>query len=208
MEENVEAGESPSKEYVFNHTEYVISAYSMAQLPDLELPEIAFAGRSNVGKSSLINCLVNRKNLVKVSARPGKTQSLNYFISNDSCYLVDLPGYGYEKVPQQLKDQWQQLITTFLEQRAALRCVVVIIDIRHEAKTLDLDLVNWLRTRKIPVLGVYTKTDKLSWNKALNQAKFLDQRFLFSPAERVLFSAKSGKGRDELIQRLNEYLKA
>jgi GTP-binding protein len=193
---------------MFSQVEYIISAHAMAQLPDTGLPEIAFAGRSNVGKSSLINRLINRKSLVKVSARPGKTQSLNYFLSDSSFYLVDLPGYGYAKVPQQMKAQWQALITTYLEKRETLRCVVVIVDLRHELKALDADLVNWLRARKIPVLLVYTKADKLSRSKALQQAKILDQGFLISATDRVLFSALSGQGRDELEGKLAGLLAA
>ena len=187
---------------MFSQVEFVISAHAMAQLPDNGLAEIAFAGRSNVGKSSLINCLIGRKSLVKVSARPGKTQSLNYFLADNSFYLVDLPGYGYAKVPQQMKAQWQTLITTYLEKRGTLRCVVVIVDLRHELKVLDADLVNWLRSQDIPMLLVYTKADKLSRNKAIQQAKILDQGFLISATDRVLFSALSGQGRDELEGKL------
>ena len=190
----------------FKRAEFVISAFAMGQLPDSGFPEIAFAGRSNVGKSSLINCLLCRKNLVKVSAKPGKTQSLNYFQVDDSFYLVDLPGYGFAKVPQKLKKQWQALITSYLEERATLRCVVVIVDLRHELKALDNDLVQWLRVNQIPVLLVYTKLDKLSRNLAQKQAAQLDRGFGIKAGNRVLFSAKTNAGREELLNRLSELL--
>ncbi len=206
MTNNSRPDKSSSMKNLFSRAEYIISAYSMAQLPDTGLPEIAFAGRSNVGKSSLINRLLGRKSLVKVSSKPGKTQSLNYFLVDDCCYFVDLPGYGYAKVPQQLKKQWQALITSYLENRETLRCVVVIIDLRHEAKKLDLDLVKWLRGRMIPVLIIYTKTDKLSGNKASKQARILDKSFGVSSADRVLFSAKTGTGREELALIIDRFV--
>ncbi|MDR9501550.1 MAG: ribosome biogenesis GTP-binding protein YihA/YsxC [Desulfurivibrionaceae bacterium] len=185
---------------------FVKSVYKTANLPDLDLPEIAFAGRSNVGKSSLINKMVNRRNLVKVSARPGKTQALNYFLADDQIYLVDLPGYGYAKVPRKLKNDWQGLISSYLVSRVSLRCVVVIIDIRHELKDLDLDLVSWLRGQGIPHLVVYTKIDKLKRGQQLLQAALLDAGLGIRPEERVLFSAKTGEGRENLISLLDQFL--
>lgn len=185
---------------------FVKSVYKTANLPDLDLPEIAFAGRSNVGKSSLINKMVNRRNLVKVSARPGKTQALNYFLADDQIYLVDLPGYGYAKVPRKLKNDWQGLISSYLVSRVSLRCVVVIIDVRHELKDLDLDLVSWLRSQGIPHLVVYTKIDKLKRGQQLLQATLLDAGLGIRPEERVLFSAKTGEGRENLISLLDQFL--
>ncbi len=206
MAKHVNTHKENLEENLFSKAEYIISAYSMSQLPETGLPEVAFAGRSNVGKSSLINRLLSRKNLVKVSSKPGKTQSLNYFLVDESRYFVDLPGYGFAKVPQQMKKQWQALITSYLENRQTLRCVVVIIDLRHEAKKLDLDLVSWLRGQRIPVLIVYTKSDKLSGNKAHKHAKILDASFLVSPADRVMFSAKTGSGRENLANRINQFI--
>lgn len=185
---------------------FVKSVYKTANLPDLDLPEIAFAGRSNVGKSSLINKMVNRRNLVKVSARPGKTQALNYFLADDQIYLVDLPGYGYAKVPRKLKNDWQGLISSYLVSRVSLRCVVVIIDVRHELKDLDLDLVSWLRSQGIPHLVVYTKIDKLKRGQQLLQATLLDAGLGIRPEERCLFSAKTGEGRENLISLLDQFL--
>lgn len=186
--------------------EFVKSVFQIEQLPEAIYPEIAFAGRSNVGKSSLINKLVNRNKLVKVSGRPGKTQSLNFFDVNASLYLVDLPGYGFAKVSKKLQDDWLDLITNYLEIRETLRCVVVVIDLRHPLKNLDLELVNWLRVKGIPFLPVYTKRDKLSRNQQQQQAALLDAALGLAPAERALFSAKSGEGKEDLITALASFL--
>lgn len=182
--------------------EFVKSAFKMAQLPEDGHPEVAFAGRSNVGKSSLINKLVNRKSLVKVSARPGKTQSLNYFLVDNRLYLVDLPGYGFARVSKKLQDDWQELITMYLETRAALRCVVVVIDIRHALKSQDRELIEWLRLKDVPFLPVYTKADKLSKNQQQKQARLLDAALGLAVTERVVFSAKTGEGKEELMKAL------
>lgn len=180
--------------------------FDLRQLPEPHLPEIAFAGRSNVGKSSLMNRLVKRKNLVKISARPGKTQSLNYFVLEDGLYLVDLPGYGFAKVSKKMQAAWQTLITGYLETRESLRCVVVIVDLRHAMKISDLQLVDWLRMKELPFLLVYTKADKLSANQRSRNGALLDAGFGIGPADRILFSAKTGMGRDGLIQKLDSYL--
>ncbi len=136
---------------IVNQVSFEESVYKESQLPEGELPEVAFAGRSNVGKSSLINKLINRRNLVKVSARPGKTQALNFFLVNGNCYFVDLPGYGFAKVPKKMQQEWQGLIGSYLENRRNLRCVVVIVDIRHAMKVQDYELIDWLRSKRISV---------------------------------------------------------
>lgn len=195
------------KSFDYSQVEFVKSVYKLNQLPQVEFPEIAFAGRSNVGKSSLINRLIKRKNLVKVSARPGKTQSLNYFLVDKMLYLVDLPGYGYAKVPKKMQNQWLHLITLYLETRQTLRGVVVIIDLRHALKLLDLELIEWLRSKNIPCLPVYTKIDKLSKNQQIRQAHLLDSSLKISQDNRVLFSAKTGYGRENLINTLKGALK-
>ncbi len=186
--------------------EFVKSAFKMAQLPEEPMPEIAFAGRSNVGKSSLINRLVNRKGLVKVSARPGKTQSLNYFLVDGKLYLVDLPGYGFAKVSKKLQDDWQELVTEYLSTSPTLRCVVVLIDLRHLLKAQDRELVEWLRSRGRPFLIVYTKRDKLSNNEQARQAASLDAALGLGKHERVLFSAKTGEGKDDLMAAIATFL--
>ena len=190
----------------FTDIEFLLSVHSLKQLPDSELPEVAFAGRSNVGKSSLMNALIQRKGMVKVSGKPGKTQGLNYFQVGEQCNLVDLPGYGFAKVSKQMQDKWQDLITGYLEAREQLKCVVVIIDIRHEAKSLDGQLLGWLRENDIPVIPVYTKSDKLSGNQRSKHAAILDAGHGIKKGERILFSSKTGQGRDELIETLSHYL--
>jgi GTP-binding protein len=180
--------------------------FDIRQLPAPEIPEIAFAGRSNVGKSSLLNRLIKRKKLVKTSAKPGKTQSLNFFLLDSCIYLVDLPGYGYAKVSKKMKAAWQELITAYLETRENLKCVVVIVDLRHELKIADLQLVDWLRSNGIPFLLVYTKADKLSANQRSKNAAILDAGFGISESERLLFSAKTGMGSENILLALDSFL--
>lgn len=185
---------------------FIKSVTGIGHLPEPEYPEIAFAGRSNVGKSSLINRLVKRKKMVKVSSIPGKTRSINYFLVDDAFYLVDLPGYGYAKVSKKMRMEWQGLISSYLEIRETLRCVVVIIDLRHSLKEQDRDLIFWLKNRAIPCLVVYTKMDKLSRNQCLKQAERLDAGLNISAGDRVLFSAKSGAGREALLDHLAQFM--
>ncbi|MEN8188296.1 MAG: ribosome biogenesis GTP-binding protein YihA/YsxC [Thermodesulfobacteriota bacterium] len=199
--------DSDNTRLAFDDIRFLISVHSLSQLPPAEYPEIAFAGRSNVGKSSLINKLMGRKSMVKVSGRPGKTQGLNYFLVDELFYLVDLPGYGYAKVSRNMQDQWQKLITSYLEQRESLSCVVVIMDLRHEAKPQDRQLLGWLRDQNIATLPVYTKKDKLSGNQCAKNAARLDSGHGLKPSERILFSAKTGEGRDELERALASFTK-
>ena len=189
----------------FADVRFLTSVFSLKQLPAPELPEIAFAGRSNVGKSSLINRLIQRKNLVKTSARPGKTQSLNFFLVDDRLYLVDLPGYGYAKVPKKMQDSWQGLITGYLESRETLKCVIVIIDLRHSLKISDRQLIDWLRNTGVPHLIVYTKMDKLSANERHKNAAALDSGLGILKEKRVLFSGKTGAGREKILQALDSF---
>ncbi|MDX2434066.1 MAG: ribosome biogenesis GTP-binding protein YihA/YsxC [Desulfobacterales bacterium] len=190
----------------FTYVSFLTSVFALKQLPDPDMPEIAFAGRSNVGKSSLMNRLIMRKNLVKTSAKPGKTQSLNFFLLDNSIYLVDLPGYGYAKVPKKVQASWQTLITGYLESRENLKCVIVIVDLRHAMKIADLQLVDWLRSNGVPFLLVYTKADKISTSQRSKNGAILDAGFGVSASERLLFSAKTGMGRDSLIQLLDSFL--
>ncbi len=192
----------------FSNVRFLLSAYSLGQLPEPVYPDIAFAGRSNVGKSSLINRLVGRRNLVKTSSRPGKTQSLNYFLVDESLYLVDLPGYGFARVSRKVQSSWQQLITGYLTGRQSLACVVVIIDLRHELKPRDRELIDWLRYHGLAYLPVYTKADKLTRNRQARNASTLDAALTVDPDERIIFSARTGQGCRELQSRLALYLES
>ncbi|MDC0229592.1 ribosome biogenesis GTP-binding protein YihA/YsxC [Deltaproteobacteria bacterium] len=141
--------------------EFLLSASTTRQFPAATLPEIAFAGRSNVGKSTLINSLLNKKKLVKTSATPGKTQLINFFKVNDQFYFVDLPGYGYAKVPESVRRKWQNLVEAYLSERETLRNVVLIIDCRHNPTVQDRQLLEWLEYYQRPTLIVASKIDKL-----------------------------------------------
>ncbi len=143
------------------HSEFIISNTDVAKCPKELLPEYAFIGRSNVGKSSLINALCLRKNLAKTSGRPGKTQLINHFKINKRWFLVDLPGYGYAKTSKTTKKAFQQLITRYFEKRQQLISAFVLIDIRHNPQTIDLEFMEWLGTNFIPFAIIFTKADKL-----------------------------------------------
>jgi len=186
----------------FTNVRFLISVHALRQLPEPDFPEVAFAGRSNVGKSSLINTVIGRKGMVKTSARPGKTQGLNYFVINEAMYFVDLPGYGFARVAKQVQAGWQQLITDYLLQRKTLRLVIVIVDLRHPLKKMDRELMDWLRYQDISYLPVYTKADKLSKNNQIRNATALDSALGIVSDERLIFSSKTGQGRTELQHRL------
>ncbi len=195
-------GEGRGKPLDYRKVHFLLSAHAIRQLPPPDYPDVAFAGRSNVGKSSLINRLVDRTSLVKTSSKPGKTQSLNYFLVDDALYLVDLPGYGFAQVSQETRRSWQGLVTEYVETRSTLACVVVIIDLRHELKALDRELIDWLRYLKKPLLPVYTKADKLSRNNQLKNAAILDAGLTLTADERIVFSARTGYGLDSLRSRI------
>ena len=141
--------------------EFVKSSPSIVECPTKMLPEYAFIGRSNVGKSSLINHLTSRKKLAKTSSTPGKTQLINHFLINENWYLVDLPGYGWAQTSKTNKAAWKKMINTYLEERASLACVFVLVDIRHEPQVIDLEFMQWLGETEIPFSIVFTKADKL-----------------------------------------------
>lgn len=189
----------------FTQVKFLDAVHSLKQLPEAVYPDIAFAGRSNVGKSSLINTLVGRKNLVKTSSKPGKTRSLNFFEVDGGVFLVDLPGYGFARVSRAVQASWEQLISSYLLNRESLACVVVIIDLRHEIKHQDRELIDWLRYNNIVSLPVYTKADKLSKNKQQKHANALDAGLTIRSDERLLFSSKTGQGCEELRNRLALY---
>ena len=183
--------------------EFLTGAVSCKQYPDSVCPELAFVGRSNVGKSSLINSLLNRKKLVKTSQTPGKTQEINFFKINDSFIFADLPGYGFAKVPQVVRKHWKKMIEDYLLKREALLAVIFIIDMRRNPSPLDLDLKTWLETHGIEYLLVATKVDKLSQSEATKQVKKLNVAYFNEGKEKLLvYSSKSGRGRKELWQKI------
>ncbi|MBB3109879.1 GTP-binding protein [Paenibacillus phyllosphaerae] len=181
--------------------EFVISAVRPNQYPEDALPEFALAGRSNVGKSSLINRMINRKNLARTSSQPGKTQQLNYYRVNQMLYLVDFPGYGYARVSKTQREQFGQMIETFLGDREPLKMVLLIIDIRHPPSQDDCLMYNWLKHYGIPVTIVTTKADKISKNQWQKHIKIIKEKLEADPRDKVvLFSSETGLGRDELWQ--------
>ncbi|RNC69231.1 MAG: YihA family ribosome biogenesis GTP-binding protein [Desulfuromonadales bacterium] len=186
--------------------EFVTSGTKPAHYPPAELPEVAFAGRSNVGKSSLINVLVNRKSLVRTSSTPGRTQLINFFRVNGNLMLVDLPGYGFAKVPLEVKRQWGPMVETFLSTRENLGCVVLILDIRREPTEEDQLMLQWLRAYDIPVLVVVTKCDKVSKNERAKQTALIARTLGLAREEMAFFSALSKEGRDEVWKRIAEIL--
>ncbi len=176
--------------------DFVTSATRPAQYPPIKYPEMAFAGRSNVGKSSLINTLVNRKRLVKTSSTPGRTQLINFFDINQKMTFVDLPGYGYAKVPTAVRKKWGPMIEKYLSSRRALKGVVVIMDIRRIPRQEEHELIDWLKYFSIAGILVLTKTDKLSKQKRLKQHIAIAEALAVDPTKLILFSAKSRQGRD------------
>ena len=179
--------------------EFIKSATGLKDCPAGEFVEIALAGRSNVGKSSFLNKMVNRKGLARTSNTPGRTRLINFFLINNAFYLVDLPGYGYARVPEKMKMEWGKSIQEYLERRENLAAVVVLLDIRHRPTVLDINLYKWLEAKGIPVILAATKTDKLSKSQAATQAGLLRRTLeLDAGIPLVLFSAKTGQGRDDL----------
>jgi GTP-binding protein len=170
-------------------------------IPRDRLPEVAIAGRSNVGKSSLLNKLVGSRKLAKVSQTPGKTRALNYFIVDDRFYLVDLPGYGYAKVSKKMKEAWGELIESYLTRSESLIGLVLLLDARRDPTPEDLQLLDWLQARQLPAMLVLTKADKLTRNQ-LNQKLASAEQELGLPA--IASSTKSGQGKRELARAVME----
>ncbi|GBC62997.1 YihA family ribosome biogenesis GTP-binding prot ein [Desulfonema ishimotonii] len=183
---------------IIKSAEFITSAVKPPQYPPAALPEIAFAGRSNVGKSSLVNVLVNRKRLVKTSSTPGRTQLINFFEVNGQYSFVDLPGYGYAKVPLAVKKTWGPMMRTYLEKRESLRGVVLIMDIRRVPGQEELDFILWLRQYQIPAIPVVTKTDKLSKSKQMKQLAVISETLGVDRDHLIQFSAKTRRGRDQV----------
>ena len=195
---------------IIKSAEFVTSAVKKSQYPPAVLPEIAFSGRSNVGKSSLINTLVNRRHLVKTSATPGRTQLINFFDINSNLTFVDLPGFGYAKVPAAVRKKWGPMIETYLSTRTTLKGVVIIMDIRRLPREEEQNLIHWLAHFSIAAILVLTKTDKLSKTKVLKQQAAILQALAMEKEDVILFSAKTRRGKDAIwdaISALTNYQK-
>ncbi len=174
--------------------EFVKSAFERRDWPKDSRPEIAFLGRSNVGKSSLLNSLLQRKGLARTSNTPGRTQSINYFLVNDSFYFVDLPGYGYAKVSKSMRADWGKMAEEYLSDRTELRLCIQLVDSRHEPSQLDLQLHEWLVFNQRAHIVVATKSDKLSSNELNKQIRLIEKKM--PGAGVIAYSSQVGKGRD------------
>jgi GTP-binding protein len=182
--------------------EFVRSATKPSEYPPGKLPEIAIAGKSNVGKSSLINTLVSRKNMAKTSSQPGRTQTINFFRVNEKISLVDLPGYGYAKAPLDVRRAWKPMVESYLQTRREVCLVILILDARRGASPDDVTLQDWLDYHQIPSLIVLTKADKLSQLERARQKKNMAAIPLFRGKGLCFFSALTGEGKEELWRRI------
>ncbi len=189
---------------------FVMSNTDVKKCPTPDKPEYAFIGRSNVGKSSLINRLTNKKSLAKISGKPGKTRLINHFLINDEWYLVDLPGYGYAEVPKKERLKWEQFIKRYILQRENLYCLFVLIDSRHEPQKPDLDFMEWLGISEVPFAIIFTKTDKLKPEELKTNLLKYEEK-MFETWETMpgyyISSAETGEGTEEIlgfIEQLNK----
>ena len=172
-----------------------------SKLPDNKYPEIAFAGKSNVGKSSLINTILNRKNLARTSSQPGKTQTINFYNLNEELYLVDLPGYGYAKVSAETKEKWGKMVERYLVTSKQLRAVFLLIDIRHEPSANDVGMYNWILDKGYEPIIILTKLDKINRSQLQKQVKIIREKLQASKATIMIpFSAVTKQGKDEIYE--------
>ncbi|MCR4961940.1 MAG: ribosome biogenesis GTP-binding protein YihA/YsxC [Lachnospiraceae bacterium] len=178
-----------------------------SKLPENTLPEIAFAGKSNVGKSSLLNALINRKNLARTSSQPGKTQTINFYNLNNEMYLVDLPGYGYANVSVSVKEKWGKMIEKYLRTSKQLKAVLLLIDIRHEPSANDVQMYNWVISTGYDPIIICTKLDKINRSQTQKQLKIIREK-LGAKKETVMipFSAETKQGRDEIYKLMDAIL--
>lgn len=187
---------------IIKEAQFVISSEDISKCPKGNLPEFAFIGRSNVGKSSLINMLTQRKYLAKVSGTPGKTKLINHFLINRNWYLVDLPGYGFAKVSRTERDKWEKFIRKYLVKRENLYCVFVLVDSRLEPQKNDLEFMQWLGEKEVPFVITYTKTDKLGKNQLESFINVYKEKLLETwdeLPEIFSSSAETGFGREEIL---------
>ncbi|MFF2910900.1 ribosome biogenesis GTP-binding protein YihA/YsxC [Paenibacillus sp. NPDC057934] len=192
-----------------NSSEFIISAVGPDQYPDDALPEIALAGRSNVGKSSLINRMINRKNLARTSSTPGKTQHMNYYLINENMYFVDFPGYGYAKVSKTQRATWGKMVEKYLAERDTLKLVLLIVDLRHPPTSNDKMMFDWLKHYDIPLCVVATKADKIPKTRWPKHVKIMKQELGVLPGDLFIqFSSEIGLGRDELWALVSEHIQS
>lgn len=176
-----------------------------SKIPDNQLPEIAFSGKSNVGKSSLINALMNRKSLARTSAQPGKTQTINFYNINDELYFVDLPGYGYAKVSQQEKEKWGKMIEKYLHRSKVLQAVFLLVDIRHEPSANDRQMYEWILANGYHPIVIATKLDKINRSQIAKQVKLVKQGLGVDKDTIVIpFSAETKQGREEIYDLIDQ----
>ncbi|GET45902.1 putative GTP-binding protein EngB [Capnocytophaga felis] len=196
---------------IITKAEFIISNSDVSKCPNEPLPEYAFIGRSNVGKSSLINMLTNNKNLAKTSGRPGKTQLINHFKINNNWFLVDLPGYGYARVSKSTKKVFQKFITQYFEKRHQLVCAFVLVDIRHEPQKIDLEFMQWLGENNIPFGIIFTKADKLK-PAAIERNVEVYKQILLETWEEFppyfVTSSENKTGKEELLQYIDNINKS
>lgn len=185
---------------------FVKSVYHLHDLPNPVLPEFAFSGRSNVGKSSLINTLINRKGFAKTSATPGRTQSINFMEINRTFCFVDLPGYGYANVPLSVRKKWLPLIEGYLKNRPTLRLVIIIGDVRREPREEELLYAEWLKQHGIPLMVVLTKIDKVTKQQQMKSLRLWKNR-LGIEGDVILFSAATGEGKDRVWKHITHFIK-
>lgn len=176
-----------------------------SKLPDNVLPEIAFAGKSNVGKSSLINALLNRKSFARTSAQPGKTQTINFYNINNFMYCVDLPGYGYAKVSKEIQEKWGRMIENYLHKSKVLKAVFLLIDIRHEPSANDVNMYQWILSNGYKPIIIATKLDKINRSQLQKQLKLIRTK-LETEKDTVIipFSAETKQGRDEIWELIDD----
>ncbi|NVP33990.1 YihA family ribosome biogenesis GTP-binding protein [Listeria monocytogenes] len=188
-----------------NNVELIISAVRPEQYPETDLPEYALAGRSNVGKSSFINTMIRRKSMARISQKPGKTQTLNFYKIEEALFFVDVPGYGFAKVSKTEREKWGVMIETYITSREQLRGVIQIVDLRHKPTEDDRMMYEFLKYCDIPVIVVATKADKIPRSKWQKNAKIVRETLDFDPDDKfVLFSSETKMGKDEAWQFIKE----
>jgi GTP-binding protein len=191
---------------IIKEAEFIKSATKPTEYTEPLYPELAFAGRSNVGKSSLINTLLKRKKLVKTSSKPGCTQLINFFVLNNEVSIVDLPGYGYAKVSKKIRAQWGPMVERYLSIRETLMGMVLLVDIRRDPGKEELGLVDWFEAHRVPYIIVVTKADKLSKTKQQVRIKAIAESFEIEKDALIPFSSKTRLGRDRVWKELDEFL--